>query len=356
MLTPLKHLFYRGARVAGPNATLLRSRWRTQSLLVLCYHGVSLHDEDRWCPLYLRPESFRERLDLVRQAHCNVLPLGEAVERLYEGTLPPRSVVITFDDGFYDFYAKAWPLLREYGYPATVYFTTYYSLYNVPVFDPACWYLLWKACGLRFQWREAGIEPILLDDATCQSVCRQIKEFCAKQHLDGRQKNLLLRELAGRVGVDFDELCARRMLHIMNPAEAAELARGGVDFQLHCHRHRVYRSRERFQRELKDNRNAIESITGQSSNHFCYPGGCRLPEFSDWLAELGILSATTTDPGLATRESGRYALPRLLDTRGINADEFSAWLSGVAHFIPRAHVPAAEGQLVEEEGGHPAAA
>ena len=44
---------------------------------------------------------------------CTVLPLDDAVRRLYADDLPPRSVVLTFDDGYVDFERQAYPLLRR---------------------------------------------------------------------------------------------------------------------------------------------------------------------------------------------------------------------------------------------------
>jgi glycosyltransferase involved in cell wall biosynthesis len=225
----------------------------------------------------------------------------------------------------------------------------------MPVFDPMCGYLLWKARGRQLSWPEENIPPTLLDGVSSIALARHLKMASMQRHLDSAAKNALLRDLAGRLDVDFDELCTRRILHLMNPDEVTEASRDGVDFQLHCHRHRVYRSRERFWNELRDNADVIERFTGQIPKHFCYPGGLHLPDFPGWLAQYGIQSACTCEIGLATCESDRYLLPRLLDTPGISMDEFSAWLSGLASVLPRTHYPAAEGQLIEEEGSplHP---
>jgi peptidoglycan/xylan/chitin deacetylase (PgdA/CDA1 family) len=348
MLTPLKRLFYRAAHLAGPSTACMNSRWRSQSLLILCYHGVSQLDEDHWSPLYLKEDLFRDRLRRIRDAGCVVLPLGEAIERLYDKTLPQRSVVLTFDDGFHDFHAKTWPALKEFGYPATVYLTTYYSIYNVPVFDPASWYILWRSRGRELTWPELGIDSVRLHDSNCESLSRLIKNHCVAVGLSGEEKNEVLRELAGRLRFDYDDFCRRRLLHIMRPEEATALATEGVDFQLHSHRHRVFESHARFKKDLIDNGTIIADITGHRPTHFCYPGGCQLPELPGWLAEMGVASATTTSRALATPDSGRYTLPRVLDTYGVSNDEFSAWLSGLANFMPRAHVRAAEGQLIKQ--------
>src|SRR5262245_56166491 len=100
-------------RRAGLFAASARSQWRQERLLVLCYHGVAVDDEHLWDPnIYVTTDFLHRRLEILREEGCTVLPLGDALDRLQEQRLPPRSVVLTFDDGMQDFYARAWPVVR----------------------------------------------------------------------------------------------------------------------------------------------------------------------------------------------------------------------------------------------------
>jgi peptidoglycan/xylan/chitin deacetylase (PgdA/CDA1 family) len=263
---------------------------------------------------------------------------------LFNGSLPAGSVVITFDDGFYDFYAKAWPILRDFGWPVTVYLTTYYSITNLPVFDPMVLYLLWKGGGQELRLPEIGIDRMLIETPPFRQA-GLIQDATRLKGLSGQEKHQLLQIVAARLGVDFGDLVSRRILHLMKPEEAAELAAKGVDFQLHCHHHRVYGSRELFRNELLENRTVLERIGVRESWHFCYPGGFWLPKFKPWLVELGIVSATTCEAGMATPMSDRYQLPRFLDGPGVEISEFSAWLSGLASLFPLRKLPPSTSQL-----------
>src|SRR6476620_4280194 len=110
MLKQLKRAVLGAAKSAGIFSLVQKSKWRQEKLLILAYHGVSIDDEDQWKPeMFLRQDYFRDRLLLIRALGCSVLSLSEALERLCAGTLPPRSLALTFDDGNYDFYKQAYP-------------------------------------------------------------------------------------------------------------------------------------------------------------------------------------------------------------------------------------------------------
>ncbi len=341
------------AERTGFSAALRNSPWRRDRLAILCWHGFSLDDEHHWNPgLYVTGDHLRRRLGILRQLGCNVLSLDEGVRRLYEGTLPPRSVVLTVDDGSYDFYLRGWPVFREFGYPVTLYFTTWYSDFNRPVFDTMCSYLLWKAGGRNercmLHWPEvSGEDADLADEVQRERAGDNIRQYALGARLSGRAKDELLAELAVRIGIDYEELCRRRVLHLVTSDEAHAMAAQGLDVQYHTHRHRVFREKDLFHAELTDNLQRILPVTGKQPRHFCYTAGFHLPEFPGFLREYGVVSATTCEQGLCTRESDPMLLPRVLDQSGMTELEYRGWLSGTASFLPRRHHSAPASQLMD---------
>ena len=324
------------------------SAWRQRRLLILCYHSISIDDEHEWSGAYsMSPALLESRFRMLRDGGYNVLPLGDAVRRLYEGTLPPRSVVLTFDDGMFDFHARAWPLLQEFGFPATVYLTTYYSDYDQPIFGLLCSYLLWRA---RTRMPQPDVTPLfgmpmpwqLADAAGRARAKRDILAYADREQLTAQEQTAWAERLGDLLGVDYEAIRAKRLLTVMTRDEAAEIARNGIDIELHTHRHRTPNDRALFLREIVDNRERIERIRDGVARHFCYPSGVYRPEFLPWLREAGVTTATTCDPGLASRRSDPLLLPRLVDTSFLSPLDVEGWMTGMSgFFMPRkasAHV------------------
>lgn len=343
MLKKLKQATLKSLKTAGVSTVVHNSRWRRERLLILAYHGISLLDEHEWNYTQYMPSSvLRMRLQQLKDSRCALLRLDEAVTRLYAGDLPDRAVAITFDDGTADFKSQAFPLIKEFEMPVTLYLTTFYSQYNRPVFDLMISYLLWKG-------REETIDlKTLIDhDATfdlrsdeAQNTARvAILEFAQSQKLSAEEKDELAANLAGALHVDYDFLIEQRVMRNLTPKEVTELAADGVDIQLHTHRHRVPNDHDLFIREIDDNRQSIYAMTGKRASHFCYPSGVHDPAFFPWLTESGIVSATTCEPGFASVDSNRLLLPRVLDNLSLAPIEFESWVTGVSAALPRRRVP-----------------
>src|SRR5271166_6040491 len=213
----------RALKASGIFDSVGGSRWRQRRLLILCYHSLALDEENLWRPAnFLTPIRLRERFEILKHEGYSVLPLGEALERLRRNDLAPRSVVLTFDDGTYDFYKLTYPLLKEYGFPATVYQTTYYCDRQMPVYSLICAYMLWKRreTVLRAapQIRIVSDFPLGAPEAR-QTALSQIIAFEGVKKLSSQQKSEDSTELGQRLEEDYSEMLCKRVLQLMTAAE-----------------------------------------------------------------------------------------------------------------------------------------
>src|SRR5579862_3526749 len=94
----------------------------TQYPVILTYHSISEGDS----PLKISPSLFAEQVEWL-QSNAHVTSLAEVVSALVEGKpMRERTVVLTFDDGFRDFYSSAAPILRRFKLPGTIFLATGY--------------------------------------------------------------------------------------------------------------------------------------------------------------------------------------------------------------------------------------
>ncbi len=327
----LKLAAWKACRAAGLFNLVRRSRWRRDRLLILCYHGLGLEHEHEWNPtLFLSAPAFRRRLEALRRSRIRVMRLDDAVKALAADELDEPTAVITFDDGLFDFYKLAVPLLAEFDFPATVYVSTFHVDYQRPVFNVMLAYVLWlgrhsgKTIGA-----EAGLsEPIPV--APWYPASSAVIAAAFERGLSAEQKDALTQNIAKTVGVDYERLVESRVLALMRPEEVREAARNPlVDVELHTHRHRTPDDEALFRREIRDNRRRLGELTGDPDlRHFCYPSGVCKPQFLPWLRAEGVATATTCLPALATRADDPLMLPRKIDTMAVSDVEFDAWLTG----------------------------
>jgi peptidoglycan/xylan/chitin deacetylase (PgdA/CDA1 family) len=96
---------------------------------ILMYHSISDEDEGQLHPYYRTATAPRVFGEHIRYLHANgyrTLNLEEAVRRLAEPASPQKWVVITFDDGYADFWEHAYPVLAGCGFTATIFLPTAY--------------------------------------------------------------------------------------------------------------------------------------------------------------------------------------------------------------------------------------
>jgi len=342
MLKLLKQSTLTACRHLGLLRMMASSSWRHRRLLILCYHGLALKDEHQWEPLlYVTPAHFRRRMEMIADGGFTVLHLDSAIGMLKNGALPPKSIVITFDDGFYDFYEVAFPALQEFGFPATVYQTTYYADHRFPIFNLVVNYIFWRAHRRTFDTGKFGLRQSfdLSKLAGREYATNAFRTFARDHFYTPAQKDALAAGIAAELGVDYDEIRSLRMLQLMTAVEITEVSERGIDIQLHTHRHRTPHDAKLFTREIRDNREWIRTRIGRQPSHFCYPSGIYRHEFLPWLREENIASAATCEIGLAAKDCNPLLLPRLSDSANLSEAEFDGWLAGVNSFLPRRRLP-----------------
>lgn len=117
----LDYAYWRGVKGACD-----RQLWRTlrRGVLILMYHAFGADGED--ASRYVVPaRRFRQQMAVLKWGRYNVIGLDEYVRcRREHGLPPPRTVVITIDDGYVDNDAVARPILERFGLTATVFMIT----------------------------------------------------------------------------------------------------------------------------------------------------------------------------------------------------------------------------------------
>ena len=106
-----------------------------QSAVILLYHHVA---EDTPPSTSISPANFEAHLRYLGDNDYNVIPLDQMINSLRSGqSLPDKSVVITFDDGYSSIFDEAFPMLQLYGYPFTLFLST------GPIDDGLSNYMTW---------------------------------------------------------------------------------------------------------------------------------------------------------------------------------------------------------------------
>jgi peptidoglycan/xylan/chitin deacetylase (PgdA/CDA1 family) len=140
-----------------------------ESIPILTYHSL----DSSGSVISTAPEKFRLQMRNLSDASFTVIKLRDLVTRIRENReLPEKSVAITFDDGFQSVYDVALPVLKDYGYPATVFLVTSFCGKNnrwygqpdsIPSFDLLTWNQISK---MREEQIEFGVHTATHPDLT----------------------------------------------------------------------------------------------------------------------------------------------------------------------------------------------
>ena len=111
----------------APAATPAEPKIDTHAgVMVLCYHRFEENARPN-DPLAIHPAEFEKQMGELKAAGFTVIGMQDFLAwRRGEKSIPDKSCVITIDDGYRSGYTAAWPILKKYGYPFTMFIYTNY--------------------------------------------------------------------------------------------------------------------------------------------------------------------------------------------------------------------------------------
>jgi peptidoglycan/xylan/chitin deacetylase (PgdA/CDA1 family) len=310
----------------------LAQRLTRKQLRVLCYHGFAIGDEYEVAPyMFMRAQTFERRMQILKRRGVAVVSLDQAVRQFTRGEIRNAETVITLDDGWASNLTIGLPILKKYGYPACIYITTEHLAASTEVFNVVLTYMLQRTSKetLTLQGVHPALDGVYPIRKNLDSTARALIAG-AESAFPLAERQRLLAPLAAALGLDIDEVMANGRFRLLEPHEIRTLFDAGIDIQLHTHTHRLpCDSFEAMQPEIEENRKAVKQLIGREQNHFCFPSGVYDRQHPQWLARLGIASATTCDPGFNGPNESVLLLKRYLDNEYESEIEFEAEVAGV---------------------------
>ena len=304
----------------------LRRAFAEPRFVILSYHRVGLEG----VPLYskLEPRLFEAQMRYLRRNY-RILSLERLLVELENPTSSEPGVAVTFDDGYSDLFEHAFPALKKYQIPSTI-----FAIAEGIETGIAPWYdrlflglAVYPKSTITIEL-DIPTELSLENSAARLAATKRLVDWLRKQ--PNAQRLDYCAALARRLPVPEKEL-QKRML---SWEQLRVLQAHGISCGSHTVTHPVLSrlDREHRTRELLDSRQILERHLGRPVLDFAFPFGQPDDCFGVAESELescGYRSAVTTSPGANRRGANRYALRRVSIGEQRSLPLFAYWLNSL---------------------------
>lgn len=286
----------------------VRRRVTRSHVAILMYHRVSLK-RDAWSLEPISPQGFEMQMRYFCRNY-EIIPLDKLVEYMTQGIpLPKKAVVITFDDGYKDNYRNAYPILKKYHIPATIFLTTgHIGTGNLFWWDKVSYII-----------NHTNVDKLYLDEFGSYSLKSDAEKFRACSIIEERLKklnpdleDLFIKKLLISTETDYPSDLGIEL--ILNWDEIKEMSRNGIAFGAHTVNHKILTklplARARW--EIVKSKNDIEKRIGQQVTAFSYPNGDFCEDIVGLVRKNGFSCAVATSPGkIISPKDNIYGLNRI---------------------------------------------
>lgn len=276
-------------------------------LSIIALHSIR-REPDPLFPLELDAARF-DALAAHLASSYNVLPLGEAHQRLVAGHLPPRALVITFDDGYADNAEVALPILRRHGLRATFFVATGF-LDGGLMWNDAVIECVRRTPRATLDLQAFGLGTLALGSlaqrrSAIGALLPKIKYLTLQDRVTALET---LRALCGQPELPTDLM--------MRSTQVRELAQAGMEIGAHTVRHPILAQEtlSTVAGEVQASRHQLQALSGQAVDVFAYPNGRPGTDYRrehvELLREAGFRAAVSTAHGIASAADDPHQLPR----------------------------------------------
>jgi peptidoglycan/xylan/chitin deacetylase (PgdA/CDA1 family) len=272
-----------------------RNLMKRSLLRVLAYHRV-IEPTDASMPnpslISATPADFERQMRFLAERY-RVVSAEEVLDALrLRRPLPERAVLLTFDDAYRDFGEIAWPILRRYRMPSTVFVATAYPGHSTRVF----WWDRLYRCFASSRSESIYVEPFgHLPSRSAEAVRTSLRTVQAYlKTLPHTQAMQLVDRICSEL--DTDPVLPNSVL---TWAQLRELSSSGVTVAAHTRTHPALTqvSEEEMRSEIRASLEDVRREIGAVCEIFCYPFGIHDDQVVKTAREEGVQLAFTCIAG-----------------------------------------------------------
>ena len=250
---------------------------RNPALTVLAYHRIMPTDALECYPydqelISATPKQFESQMRYLRQ-HRRPVALKDVITHIEQGMpLPANSVAVTFDDGFSDTYRYAFPILRRYQIPATIFVSTEYVETGEPFWFELASYLMYRVAPQSLEVQDGIRLPTSdsWDDRT-----RSLRRLHGSlKDLPNAERLKVLNEWSQRYSAELSHGASLHNRPISWP-QVIEMAASGIAFGSHTvsHPNLTRVTDEELERELSESKLVLQTKLQRPIETIAYPIG-----------------------------------------------------------------------------------
>lgn len=308
-----------------------------RKIAILMYHGVADKQIINWTQV--PAHEFERQMKYIRR-RCNPVALKRGVEILEKNSdKDNHSIVVTFDDGFKNNYTCAYPIMKTFNIPSTVFLTTSF-VDKDPRYGRILWTdyissILQSTAKNHLDLTDFGLGRIDLSDSLKRyhakgQICFELKK------LDYEEKNRIIDQIGRRLDSGVSEY-DYNIFRSLDWDDVDILSKEGLmEFGAHTVNHEILPRlpHDVMEREILDSKRIIEDRTGKPVTAFAYPNGSFNGEVKGSVSSHYDCAVTSAE-GLNHRGIDRYELRRFNIFNGMKMWEFKLAISGTMDFIGR---------------------